>query len=210
MLRVNPGVARPRIEKAIATRGKNFSACNHELFQIVSEIHYDPVLEEIGVRSLDDPDPELAMTAATMLGKFGSPAAESTLWRRYQDWSARWSGSERELELMSAEMSDNRIYQLGLGQNLMQALATGKSWLSDKIKLQRLSQATQVRRLRQDLDRYLKMWEDQSPTIFVSNNSWPFRFEARVAGGSAREALSISFRNKVYSVYTCHRVFSQR
>ena len=181
VLRVNPGVARPRIEKAIATRGKSFSACNHELFQIVSEIHYDPVLEEIGVRSLDDPDPEVAMTAATMLGKFGSPAAESTLWRRYQDWSARWSGSERELELMSAEMSDNRIYQLGLGQNLMQALATGKSWLSDKIKLQRLSQATQVRRLRQDLDRYLKMWEDQSPTIFVNNNSWPFRFEARVA-----------------------------
>ena len=180
VLRVNPGVARPRIEKAIATRGKNFSACNHELFQIVSEIHYDPVLEQIGVRSLDDPDPEVAMTAATMLGKFGSPAAESTLWRRYQDWSGRWSGSERELELMSAEMSDHRIYQLGLGQNLMQALATGKSWLSDKSKLQRLSQATQVRRLRQDLDRYLKMWEDQSPTIFVNNNSWPFRFEARV------------------------------
>ena len=25
------------------------------------------------------------------------------------------------------------------------------------------------------------MWEDQSPTIFVNNNSWPFRFEARVA-----------------------------
>src|SRR5438552_6790606 len=142
VLRVNPGVARPRIEKAIATRGKNFSACNHELFQIVSEIHYDPVLEQIGVRSLDDPDPEVAMTAATMLGKFGSPAAESTLWRRYQDWSGRWSGSERELELMSAEMSDHRIYQLGLGQNLMQALATGKSWLSDKSKLQRLSQAT--------------------------------------------------------------------
>src|SRR3989441_983545 len=181
LLRTSPALARPRIEKAIVTRGKNFSACNHSLFQIVSEIHYDPMLEEIGIRSLDDPDPEIAGTAATMLGKFGSPAAESALWRRYQSWSAQQIGHETELELMFADRLDDRIYQLGLGVNLVQALVTGKSWLSDKSKLQRLSQATQFRRLRQDLDRYLKMWEDQSPTIFVNNNSWPFRFEARVA-----------------------------
>ncbi|MDQ3666525.1 MAG: hypothetical protein M3410_08085 [Acidobacteriota bacterium] len=61
--------ARPRIEKAIAARGEEFSACNHDLFQIVSEIQYDPLLEEIGIKSLDDPDPQVAMTAATMLGK---------------------------------------------------------------------------------------------------------------------------------------------
>jgi len=181
VLRTSPALARPRIEKAISTRGKNFSACNHDLFQIVSEIHYDPVLEEIGIRSLDDPDPQIAGTAATMLGKFGSPAAESALWRRYQSWSAQQVGHESELELMFADRLDDRIYQLGLGVNLMQALVTGKSWLSDKSKLQRLSQVTQVRRLRQDLDRCLKMWEDQPLTISVNNNSWPSRFEARVA-----------------------------
>ena len=82
---------------------------------------------------------------------------------------------------MFADRLDDRIYQLGLGVNLMQALVTGKSWLSDKSKLQRLSQVTQVRRLRQDLDRCLKMWEDQPLTISVNNNSWPSRFEARVA-----------------------------
>ena len=74
-----------------------------------------------------------------------------------------------------------RVYQLGLGTNLVQALATGKSWLSDKSKLERLSQVTQVRRLRQDLDRYLKIWEEQPTTISINNNSWPIRFEARVA-----------------------------
>src|SRR2546425_1100172 len=181
VLRTSPALARSRIEKAIVTRGRNFSACNHELFQIVSEIHYDPLLEEIGIHSLDDPDPQIAGTAATMLGKFGSPAAESALWRRYQNWSTQQVGHESEFEVMFADRLDDRIYQLGLGVNLVQALATGKSWLSDKSKLQRLSQVTQVRRLRQDLDRYLKMWEDQPPTIFVNNNSWPFRFEARGA-----------------------------
>jgi hypothetical protein len=72
VLRVNPAAARPRIEQAIAARDKNVSACNTELFQQISEIYYDPTIEEIGIRSLDDPDPEVAMTAATMLGKFGS------------------------------------------------------------------------------------------------------------------------------------------
>jgi len=77
ILRVSPELARVRIEQAIAARGKEFTACNHSLFQIGSEIHYDPLLEEIGVHSLDDPDPEVAGTAATLLGKFASRAAET-------------------------------------------------------------------------------------------------------------------------------------
>src|SRR5262249_1327421 len=92
ILRVSPESARPRIEKAIAVRGEEFSACNHELFQALSEIHYDAILEEIGIKSLDDPDPEVAATAATMLGKFGSPAAEAALLRRYESWTEQWSG----------------------------------------------------------------------------------------------------------------------
>ena len=160
LLRVNPAIARPRIEQAIAARGEEFTACNHELFQGISEIRYDPVLEEIGIQSLDDPDPEVAMTAATMLGKFGSPAAESALWQRYASWSAQWAGHESQLDITFADGLDEKVYQLGLGQNLMQALATGKSWLSDKTRLQRLSQLTKVRRIQQQLDGYLKIWED--------------------------------------------------
>src|SRR6185503_1079502 len=90
VLRVNPEVAQPLIERAVAARGEDFSACNHELFQLISEIHYDPVLEKIAIRSLDDPDPQVAMTAATMLGRFGSPDAESALWQRFESWSEKW------------------------------------------------------------------------------------------------------------------------
>ena len=180
LLRINPAQARPRIEKAIAARGKGFSACNHELFQLISEIHYDPVLEEIAVHSLDDHDPEVAMTAATMLGKFGSPAAESALWRRYASWSAQWSGHESDLEMMSGEGIDDRTWQLGLGQNLLQALATGNAWLSAKSELEHLSGLTKVRRLRQDLDRDLKIW-DQPLSIFIDHNSSPYPFRATVA-----------------------------
>lgn len=181
LLRVNPATARPRIEQAIAARGEQLTACNQGLFQGISEIHYDPVLEEIGIQSLDDPDPQVAMTAATMLGKFGSSAAESALWRRYASWSTQWTGRESQLDITFGEGLNDKAYQLGLGQNLMQALATGKSWLSDKAKLQRLSELSKVKRIQQQLDGYLKIWEEPDISISFEHNSGPFPFHALVA-----------------------------
>jgi hypothetical protein len=180
LLRVNPTAARPRIEQAIAARGEEFTACNQGLFQGIAEIHFDPVLEEIGVRSLDDPDPEVAMTAATMLGKFGSPAAESALWQRYASWCAKWAGHESQLDITFGDRDDEKLSQLGLGENLMDALATGKSWLSDKARLQRLS-LTKVRRIQRQLDGYLKTWDDPVLTISIRHSPGPYPFNGHVA-----------------------------
>jgi hypothetical protein len=182
LLRVNPAMARPRIEQAIAARGENFSACNRGLFQGISEIHYDPILEELGIQSLDDPDPQVAMTAATMLGKFGSPAAESALWQRYSRWTAKWEGRESQLDLVFGDLRDDKIYELGLGQNLAQALVSGKSWLTDKDKLQRLLSATKIKRIQQELQNDLKLWPDGPLEIVLFNNqSSPNGFHGRIA-----------------------------
>lgn len=180
LLRVDPAIARPRIERAIAVRGKRFSACNHDLLQVVSEIHYDPVLEEIAIRSLDDPDPQVASTAATMLGKFASPAAESALWQRYASWNAKWAGRESQLDLMFADGLDERIYQGNFGQSLAKALATGKSWVADKNKLQRLLQTTKVRRIQQEVESYLKNWQDETINIAIDTGSSLTSFHARL------------------------------
>ncbi|HKV34836.1 MAG TPA: hypothetical protein VJP89_10955 [Pyrinomonadaceae bacterium] len=181
LLRVDPAIARPRIERAIAARGEGFSACNHDLFQIVSELHYDPILEEIAIRSLDDPDPQVASTAATMLGKFASPAAESALWQRYTSWNAKWAGRESQLDLMFADRVDERVYQSNFGQNLAKALATGKSWVADKNKLQRLLQMTKVRQIQQEVESYLKNWQDETINIAIDTKSLPTPFHARLA-----------------------------
>ena len=181
LLRVDPAIARPRIERAIAARGEGFSACNHDLFQVVSELHYDPVLEEIAIHSLDDPDPEVASSAATMLGEFASPAAEAALWQRYTSWNAKWAGRESQLELMFAERVDERVYQSNLGQSLAKALATGKSWVADKNKLQRLLQTTKVRRIQQEIEPYLKNWQDETVNIAIDTGSLPTPFHARLA-----------------------------
>lgn len=178
ILRVSPSSAGPLIEKAIAARGEKFSRCNHELFQVVSEIHYDPILENIAIESLDDADPEVAQGAARMLGKFGSPAAESALRKRYASWSEQWAGREAQLDRIFSDGVSAETWQLGLGLNLTQALAMGKSWLSDKSALQGLAQQTKVRRVRQELESYLKLWEEEPLTISIDLAA--SRFYARV------------------------------
>jgi len=178
VLRVSPASARTLIEKAIAARGEEFSACNQGLFQMVSEIHYDPLLEDIAVESLNDSDPEVAQGAATMLGRFGSPAAESALLKRYASWSEQWAGRETQLDRIFSDGLNDDSYQLGLGLNLAHALGAGKAWLTDKAALQRLAQQTKVRRVRQQLEGYVKLWEDEPLTIRIDTST--FGFHARV------------------------------
>jgi hypothetical protein len=181
VLRVNPALARPRIEQAIATRGQDFTACNHELFQDISETHFDPVLEEIGIRSLDDPDPQIAMTAATMLGRFGSTAAEPALLTRYEHWAQQWADKESELNVTFAQSSTDLSNHLGLGQNLMMALATGQHWLSDEKKLEQLSQMTSVNRIQNQMEQYLKTWQTRPLPISFSHIGPYDDFHAQVA-----------------------------
>ncbi len=63
----------------------------------------------------------------------------------------------------------------------MRALATGKAWLSDKTELQRLSQLTKVRHVQQQLDGYLKIWEEQPLTISLDDGSSSVEVHARTA-----------------------------
>ena len=209
LLRVDPAMARPRIERAIAARGEGFSACNHDLFQVVSELHYDPVLEDIAIRSLDDPDPQVASTAATLLGKFASPAAEAALWQRYTSWNAKWAGRESQLDLMFAERVDDRVYQGNLGQNLAKALATGKSWVADKSKLQRLLQTTKVRRIQQEVETYLKNWQDETINISVDTKSLPTPFHARLAQYECQSMDALKDKITQFPVGTKFALFIQ-
>src|SRR5262249_41022635 len=69
--------------------------------------------------------------------------------------------------------------QLGLGGNLLHALATGHSWFYDKSRLQTLSRFTTVRKLKRDLENFLKAAGQEPPTIDVVISS--YGFHGRVA-----------------------------
>lgn len=167
VLRVSPATAASLIEKVLATRGKEFSGCNRDLFGTVPQLHYDPILENFAVESLNDPDPELAQAAARMLGEFGSPAAEGALRKRYTSWCEQWAGREAQLDKVFADGFNADNDQLNLGLILTQALAGSHAWLLDKAELQGLAEQTKVRRVRQQLESYLKLWEDEPIPIYV-------------------------------------------
>jgi hypothetical protein len=158
LLRIDPASARSRIEAAMAARGKGFTACNHSLLTEVAQIHFDPMLEEIGTRSLWDEDPEVAENAAAFLGQFGSPAAEDRLWERLEQWSSQWSGREADLKVVIGEASPN-ISQLGLGHNLAQSLSMGQAWLADPTKLERIAQLSVDSSVREQTQRMIDAWQ---------------------------------------------------
>ncbi|HEY0320613.1 MAG TPA: hypothetical protein VGC66_06670 [Pyrinomonadaceae bacterium] len=158
MLRVNPDIARPRIEAAMAARGEEYSACNHSLLVELGALQQDPMLEEIAVGSLDDNDPQVAGNAAAFLGKYGSPAAEEMLWKRLSLWNEKWRGREREFRYVPGE-NNPKLWDAGLGSNLILALGAGKSWLTDESKLRRLRQLAVGKNMLDQVDSMISAWQ---------------------------------------------------
>ena len=157
LVRVSPETARPRLEAAMAARGEGFSACNRSLLVEVGNLQNNPILEELAIRSLDDPDPSVAGNAADYLGKYGTPPSEDILWAHLVDWSQRWKGHEEELRSAATNPTDG-VYQAGEGTNLMMALAAGQGWLTNETKLLRLIQLGVTTDQRQQAERYLSTW----------------------------------------------------
>jgi hypothetical protein len=98
-----------------------------------------------------------------MLGKFGSAAAEAPLWRRYERWCKRWAGRESKLSVGSEDdYASDLGAERGTGLALFEALATGRGWLMDRTKLQKLREMSKVPAIRDEADRYLqRTWENE-------------------------------------------------
>jgi hypothetical protein len=164
LLRADPIAARPRIETALAARGDGFTACNHNLLSAVGNLHFDPLLEDIALRSLNDPDPQVAANAAAFLGRFGSASVEQTLWDHLMRWSAVWHGRESELNYIPGGANQN-LEQAGLGAGLQQAIVSGRAWLADQGKLQKLQSLSVGPSMQQTIDGIQAEWDAKPWTI---------------------------------------------
>jgi hypothetical protein len=158
LLKIDPEAARSRLERALEARGEGFSACNHSLLAELGDLQNHPVLRELAIRSLDDPDPEIVGNAATYLAKYGDASAEEILWTRLVAWSGRWQGHEEQLRY-NPNGNLAVAYIAGEGANLITALATGQGWLTNDAKLRRLLQLSVTSEQRQQTEQYLKRWE---------------------------------------------------
>lgn len=157
VLKFDPADARPLIERAIEARGPGHSACRHMVFTDIGKLQPSPILEELAVASLNDPDPQVAMDAATYLGEHGSATAEQALWTRYEQWSQTWAGRESELRFVFGRQNPH-VWDAGLGEALGQALATGVGWLADQSVLSRIQELAVGKNMRSEIGRDLQFW----------------------------------------------------
>ena len=131
-----PGGSRDLLARAMAARGHR--GCFHWLLGRVARVVWNPVVEEQAILALNDPDPEAAVDAARVLSRYGSASAEALLWKRLEQWSAKWRGRVKQF-------AGNRITGMNpnreegkLGDGLFDAIAEARAWYLDEVRMGRL------------------------------------------------------------------------
>jgi hypothetical protein len=133
-LRVDPPRGARALEGVLAERrGKPHPDCFKSILGETARLHYAQELETIAVAHLDDPDPDVAVDAARVLGKRGSAAAEPPLWRRLGRWHAQWK--DRAMELTEG----NDHGPLRLEEALREGLALSPAWNAGRRELDKLA-----------------------------------------------------------------------
>jgi len=110
--------------------------CFRGLLPGVGRVTWNSLIEQEAVAKLDDPDPEVAANAASALARFGSIKAESSLWRRLEQWSNKWRG--RTEELLGNPITDATPNEERLGSTLFDSIAQARAWYLDEDRSQRL------------------------------------------------------------------------
>lgn len=129
LVEFDPVLARPLVERAVKERGKGKTACNRSVFQDVSLYATDPILIDIALETLNDPDPEVTMDALIYLMSYGDKSVEQPVWGRYLEWSDKWRSRADVLESREAGSVGN-LQDVGLGENLARTLIENQGWLA--------------------------------------------------------------------------------
>lgn len=165
VLRLDPESARPRIEKAIAVQRKKSTT---SVLCGIALTHYDPLLEQLAIRALDDPRGDIG-DAIELLGGYGSAAAEEVLWRHYAKWCQRWAGREGQLNSQDVNRDPRTTSDLDLGRSFVRNIVEGKGWLTDDSELRRLAGMSKVPTIQYQLELYLERWHPLPLRVMIDS-----------------------------------------
>ncbi len=118
-----------------------------------------PALERLAIEMLSNPSVPIKNGAATVLGSFGSPAAQEPLWRTLEFFHSYWK--DREADLKGAAGSEG----MGFERTLRIALAQGGAWLLREAGLTRLQSLCSSDWCRQEVAAWLQA---AKPPIHIS------------------------------------------
>jgi hypothetical protein len=167
LLKINPTETEARMEKTLSVLRNDDFAYDPDFFGTIAQVYYDPVLEQVALRHLNDPRIKLEMAAVRMLGTYGSAAAEQPLLKRYEKWNREWSEKvSRDRNIIS---NDSPLHNQGtLGDFLFEALANGQGWSYGPIELQRLKEINKISTFQAKAEALKESWGKQPFSVSIS------------------------------------------
>jgi hypothetical protein len=164
LLRVDAEGARVRLEKALDPSGGRMPVCA-SLFTDTARIQFHPVLETVAIKrstmsiSCWPQTRRRCWGCWVARGRDATPTAIRTLDRAV--------GSARSrANLAWVNGSSDRSFELTLARALVEAIAEGRSWLTDRDELQRLAGLNRGAALEQEFVRYLRYWDENPLPIY--------------------------------------------
>jgi hypothetical protein len=165
-LRIQPEYGVAQVEDALGQR-KTTGCYTNQLVALEEDLRR-PKLQQIAVRSLDDPSAELAANAAEALAKYGSPRAEAALWTRMVKFHEHWKNQSDELPWQGRNPDIQR--EARLEQVLVSAILNGQAWFVSEDAVRRLEDLASSQ-VQPELDGVLQ--ELQTGRYEVSMTWWP-------------------------------------
>jgi hypothetical protein len=134
-VRADPDLGQALLDRALASR--ELTGCHHSALLDVATLRMTPGVEATAVAHLDDPDPQVVISAADTLGRYGSRASAEPLRARFERWHRTWDGRQEELRYSHAVDRPNAMQGM-VEFALLQALGRGQAWLTDEDDLREL------------------------------------------------------------------------
>lgn len=179
-LRVDPEQGVELVNQALAARGPDDTRCYDSLLDDVARLYMCPELERIAIAALSDPNIEMVAHAATLLGQYGSAAAEEHLWRRFEEWHQQWQGREADLRKKLpgvTSLGAPSLADQALVENAFRvALSHSPAWLADLEELKRIHLLSLTENGRREAENLLKGWNTMIQIAFNAVDGNPDTF----------------------------------
>jgi hypothetical protein len=166
-LRADPDLGDTLLNRALASRS---TGCHTSVLRDVAALRMTPGVEAVAVAHLDDPDPQVVISAAEALGRYGSRAAAPPLKAQFERWRRIWEGRQAELRHTWAGDHPNAIQGM-VESTLLQALARGQGWVSDADGVRDLRGLCVTDACRNQVDHLIDVADDTRITIVRVDHS---------------------------------------
>ncbi|MGI4792208.1 MAG: hypothetical protein ACRYFS_25570 [Janthinobacterium lividum] len=165
-LRTDRAYGAAHLEPALAQR-KGVYCYRYELGEVAA-LRFGPDVERLAVIHLHDPDEQVAVDAAKVLGTYGSAAAESPLWARMREWHRQWAGKANQIDLANHPVSETGALEYALTQ----ALSTAPGWLLDLGQLKVLKSLCVTPGGRQNMEALVQDWTVPVSIAYQEGDGW--------------------------------------